>query len=95
MTKQEDNIDPITKEIEDRVRKQIIKDTAIEFSKKIEATVWEQDISYMEAIANVMEAEGYEPEVMANMITSDLKAKLQEEGERLSLIKKTNHRLEI
>jgi len=85
--------DPIEKEIEDRVRKQIIKETAIEFSGKVEKMVWEQDITYMESLSNLMEEYNYEPEAVAKMVTSDLKAKLQEEAENLSLIKRSNTRL--
>ena len=94
-TKLDSNGDPIQTAIEERLKKQIIKDTAIEFSKKVETMVWEQDITYMEAISTLMEQDAHEPERVAKMLTSDLKAKLQEEAEGLSLVKRTNHRLEI
>jgi hypothetical protein len=41
-----------------------------------------------------MEEGAYEPERVAKMLTAELKAKLQEEAEALSLIKKTNNRLD-
>ena len=91
---QDSNGDIIQLEIEERMKKQIVRETTIEFSKKVEALVWEQDITYMEALSTVMEEAGYEPERIAKMITPDLKAKLQKEAEDLSLIKRTNNRLD-
>lgn len=95
ISKIDSNGDPIQDAIDERIKKQIIKETATEFSKKVEAMVWEEDITYMEAISSLMEQETYEPERVAKMITPDLKAKLQLEAEDLSLIKRTNHRLDI
>ena len=88
------NGDVIQLEIEERMKKQIVKETTLEFSKKVEALVWEQDITYMEALSTLMEEGAYEPERVAKMLTAELKAKLQEEAEALSLIKKTNNRLD-
>lgn len=88
------NGDIIQLEIEERIKKQIVRETAIDFSKKVEALVWEQDLTYMEALSQTMEQGGYEPERVAKMVTPDLKAKLQKEAEGLSLIKKTNNRLD-
>jgi hypothetical protein len=95
MKKQHDsNGDPIQQEIEDRIKRQIIKETALEFSKKVEALVWQEDISYLDAIFTLAEEGGYEPERVAKMLTPDVKAKLEREAEDRSLIKKTSNRLD-
>lgn len=96
MSKQQvdSNGDIIQLEIEERIKKQIVRETASDFSKKVEALVWEQDLTYMEALSQVMEEGGHEPERIAKMVTPELKSKLQKEAEELSLIKKTNHRLD-
>ena|ERR1035437_971720 len=94
MAEKLDSNGDIQLEIDERMKKQLVKETTIEFSKKVEAMVWEQDISYMEALSTVMEEGNYEPERVAKMITPELKAKIQQEAEELSLIKRTNNRLD-
>lgn len=91
---QDSNGDLIQQEIEERIKKQIVKETAAEFSKKVESLVWQEDISYMEALSTLAEEGNYEPERVAKMVTPDLKAKLQLEAEDLSLIKRTTNRLD-
>ena len=97
MTKQDEedsNGDLIQLEIEERIKKQIVKENAAEFSKKLEQMVWEEDISYIEALTTLTEQSGYEAERVAKMLTPEVKAHIQNEAEDLSLIKKSNNRLD-
>jgi hypothetical protein len=91
---QDSNGDPIQQEIDERIKRQIIKETAIEFSKKVEALVWQDDISYLDAITILAEEGNYEPERVAKMITPYIRGKLEKESEDRSLIKKDSNRLD-
>lgn len=73
----------------------ILKESAQEFSKRVDDLVWKEDISYLEALNEIMAESQYEPEKAAKLLTPDLKAKIQYEAEKLSLISKSpNNRLE-
>ena len=75
---------------DDLIKKHVIKENAISFSKKVEDLVWNSDMSYLDAVQRLMEDNGYEPEAMPKLLTQDLIAKIEKEAEKLSLIKKTN-----
>lgn len=73
----------------------VLKETAQEFSKRVEDLVWKEDISYLEAVSEIAIQSQYEPERIAKLLTPDLKAKIQYEAEKLSLVSKSeNNRLE-
>lgn len=73
----------------------ILKETAIEFSKRVDDLVWKEDIPYLEALNEITIESHYEPERVAKLLTPDLKAKIQYEAENLSLVVKSgNNRLE-
>ena len=81
-------------EIEERIKKQIIRVTSSDFCKKVEDLVEEKDISYLDAISEIMEEMEYEPEQVAKLISTQIKANIQKEAEDLLLVKKTNNRLD-
>lgn len=78
----------------DKIEKQIIKETQRSFSEKVEDLVWMKDISYLDAIAELTEEHGFEPQQVPKLLTPDLYNKLVIESENLFLIKKTR-RLDI
>lgn len=86
----------MTEDTEAIIVSQIIKETPMTFSNKVEDLVWMKDISYIEAVAELTDKLGYEPQNIPKLLTPELKIKLQHEAEELSLIKKTKkNRLDI
>lgn len=63
-------------------------DTTKNFLDIIEDYVWEKDCSYTEAVLSYCSATGTEIEVVAKMVTGNLKHRLTEENEKLFLLKK-------
>ena len=84
----------IETEIQERIKKQIIKLNSSDFCKKVEELVEEKNISYLEAILEIMEESEYEPEQIAKLISLQIKANIQKDAEDLLLVKKTNNRLD-
>jgi len=80
---------------DDPLKKHVIKDSAVSFSKKVEDMVWALDMTYLDAVLSLMEQSGYEAENMPKLLTAEIKSKLEIEAENLSLIKKTTNRLDI
>lgn len=74
---------------EKELEKVVIKETAEEFSDRVEELVWLEDISYYEALIALMAASEYEETHTAKLITPALKTKLALELEDLNLIEKS------
>ena len=66
------------------------KEEVSSFSLAIEELVWEQDISYMEAVILHCERTGFEIEIAAKMISGVLKSKIKIEAEDLNFLPKSN-----
>lgn len=64
-------------------------DELLEFQNLIDAMVQEKKISYMDAIMEYIEQNNMEVELVAEMITPQIKSKIQIEAEDLFLIKKS------
>jgi hypothetical protein len=77
-------------EITDTVEKEIIKETALEFSTRVENLVWSDDISYFEAVQILTLESGYEPERIPKLLTKAMYAKLEYEMENKNLIKRSD-----
>ena len=60
--------------------------TKIRFAKMVESTVLEKQIPYMEAILDVCEDKGIEPEDVSKFISPVIKNKLQAEAESLNYL---------
>ena len=73
--------------MEPDIEKEIIKETQLSFSKKIENLVWDQDITYFDAINALMKSMDLEPEYVSRLLSPDIKSKLTVEVEELKLIK--------
>ena len=79
---------------QDRLIKQhVLKDTRESFSKKVEELVWEKDITYLDAIFDIMERQDIEPETMGKLLSKDLYARVEREAEGLSLLKTKTNRI--
>lgn len=77
------------------IEKQVVCETPQSFSTKVEDLVWEKDIPYLDAVVELCEKLGYEPESIPKFITEELKSKIAFEAEKLSLIKKTPGKLDF
>lgn len=60
------------------------------FSLDIEELVWQNDVSYMDAIIMFCESKGLEVELAAKLISPSLRTKIEIEAEGLNLIPKSN-----
>lgn len=88
--------DNMTEDADKIIVSQIIKETPLTFSAKVEDLVWMKDISYIEAVTELTDKLGYEPQNIPKLLTPELKIRLQHEAEDLSLIRKTKtNRLDI
>lgn len=76
--------DNITKIIENH----LTLETEKSFSQSIENRVWDKDISYMDAIVELMEEKNIDSSQVSKLISKEIKNILQHEAESLSLIKK-------
>lgn len=83
------NIIPI-KSTEKLIEDQIIKETPLEFAVKVEDRVWMKDISYIDAILQIIEEEKYEVDIVPKLLTKELLYKIQEEAADRKLLKKSN-----
>lgn len=79
--------------IDDAIKDQIIKYTKESFSHEIEEIVWNKDISYLEALTELMEKEDLEPEAIQKLISKDLYSKLEIEAENLRMLKTSKNRI--
>lgn len=61
------------------------------FSMEIENRVSKDQTTYLEAILSYCEETGLEIEIAAKLVSSAIKSKLQNEGENLHILIKTNH----
>lgn len=84
---QNEEPDKIKDEIDARIKRQIIKETAIEFSNKVFELKKTSEYTYIEAILKISEESGFEPDKLNKLLTSDLKDALEEEAQSLSLLK--------
>jgi hypothetical protein len=66
------------------------KEEIIEFSMQIEKLAKEKNTSYMDAIILYCENTGFEVEVAAKLISSNLKSKIKMEAEELHFLPKSN-----
>ena len=71
------------------------KEEMLKFSLNIEQLVANTDYTYLEAITDHCKETGLEIEVAATLITPNLKAKIQEQAERLNMLKNKGNRLPI
>ena len=74
----------------------IINQKAVEFVKDIEDLVWDQDISYMDAILEYSDAHQFEIETVGELVARMpvIREKLTIEAEELNLLPRTS-RLEL
>lgn len=70
------------------IEKQVVKETESSFSQAVENRVWEKDISYMEAIVEVMMEKKIEAPQVSKLLSKEIKNILQCEATDLSLLKK-------
>ena len=73
--------------MEDKLTKEVLKQTAEIFSANVENRVKNENISYYEAITITMNENEYEPEFVAKLLIPALKAKLYEELKNVHLVK--------
>jgi hypothetical protein len=85
----------IQEEIEERLKKQIVKENSESFSKRVLQLVKEQEYTFMDAIIEVARQTGYEPDKVTKLLTPEVKARFQEEMEDMNMIKRENNRLPI
>lgn len=76
--------------------KQLIENIVAKFSPntfitEVESLVRDEELTYTEAIMQICEDSGIEPEDIAKMIDGPLKAKMAVEAERLHLIPRTTN----
>ena len=71
------------------------KDEMMKFTLEIETLVAKTDYTYLEAIVEHCKETGLEMEVAASLITPNLKSRIQEQAERLNLLKTKSNRLPI
>ena len=69
---------------------QVSRDEIVSFSCEIERIVYEQDVSYMDAILIYCENTGFEVELAAKLISETLKSKIKMEAEDLHFLPKSN-----
>ncbi len=63
--------------------------TSAEFFTKIQAIVQETRLSYMDAILHYCDMNNMEPETVAQLVNTKLKAQIREEAEVLNFLPKT------
>ena len=63
--------------------------TSAEFFTKIQAIVQESRLSYMDAILHYCDMNNMEPETVAQLVNTKLKAQIREEAEELNFFPKT------
>jgi len=71
------------------------KDEMHKFSVEIESLVANTDYTYLEAIVEHCKKIGLEMEVAATLITPPLKSRIEEQAEKLNLLKNKSSRLPI
>ena len=71
------------------------KDEMMKFTLDIESLVAKTDYTYLEAIVEHCKGTGLEMEVAATLITPNLKSRIQEQAERLNMLKTKSNRLPI
>ena len=71
------------------------KDEMMKFTLEIESLVAKTDYTYLEAIVEHCKGTGLEMEVAATLITPNLKSRIQEQAERLNMLKTKSNRLPI
>lgn len=71
------------------------KDEIKNFSKLILDLAHEKNAPIMDTIVSYCEDTGFELELAASLLTSNLKSKIEEEAESLNLMKKKNKRLPL
>jgi hypothetical protein len=78
------------------LEKQVVKETTESFEIKVENLIWDKDITYLEAITEIVEQEDYDIDSINLLISNNLKMKLEIEAEKLSLLKaKKKNRLDV
>lgn len=75
-------------EISNIIERIVIKENEKSFSQSVEDCVWEKDISYFDAVVEVMTAKNIEPNQAAKLLSKDIKTILKHEASELSLLKK-------
>lgn len=78
---------------ENMIKRHVLSETKESFSKKVEDLVWEKDVTYLDAIQELVEVNNIEPESISKLLTLDLYSKLEIEAEELSLLKTKVNRL--
>ena len=71
------------------------KDEMMKLTLEIESLVAKTDYTYLEAIVEHCKGTGLEMEVAATLITPNLKSRIQEQAERLNMLKTKSNRLPI
>jgi len=71
------------------------KDEMLRFSLQIEQLVANTDYTYLEAITWHCKETELELEIAASLITPNLKSKIQEQAERMNMLKVKGNRLPI
>ena len=71
------------------------KDEMMKFTLEIETLVAKTDYTYLEAIVEHCKETGLEMEVAASLITPNLKSRIQEQAERLNMLKTKSGRLPV
>ena len=75
------------------IERHVIKETRETFSRKVEDLVWAEDITHLDAVFELMERTGMEPESTGKLLSKDLYAKVEQEAEDLSLLKTKTNRI--
>ena len=75
-------------EISNIIERIVIKENEKSFSQSVEDCVWEKDISYFDAVIEVMTSKNIEPNQAAKLLSKDIKTILKHEASELSLLKK-------
>ena len=70
------------------IEKAVLKETSITFSNKVEEYVWMMDVSYFESIQAIQAQYEYEPEMVAKLLSKELREKLAYEMSIANLLKK-------
>lgn len=75
------------------IKDHVLKETKESFSKKVEDLVWQKDLTYLDAIHELMEQSNIEPEAISKLLSKDLVSKVEREAEDLSLLKTKTNRI--
>lgn len=73
----------------------VVQITQYDFSKRVEQLVWQDDISYIEAIAVVTDEFEIQPEDIKQYITEDLMYKLHNSACELKLLKDNRKTIDL